>query len=763
MGIKWAAKGAGKAGAKLSAAALRSWLGMQRNRMKVAAVTVCLAALFGWFTAIVPMTCAAFQSFPMVSSSRTGFAQWLAWLQSYFFDSVLTLRAVRSTDWLSTGAFIGYGLLAFVVGIIAFGVLRPRPPANDIIDAQPAALESNEHGNTKWMRTEREIVKELKLEDVKIEDLPKAKGGLYVGEFGPRVLLAADDEHALILAPTRIGKTRRVLLKMIACLGMTGECMCIFDPKGELFGFTSEFLERNGYAINRIDFRSPSLGSFWNPLSRAIEAYDGTEAQMHTSKLMQKIDKLKDAQHRDYDVKRQSELDAFEDELNLRLEEAEREIKLVTSFVFPREIEKEGNSKFFNDGAENLIQMVLHFLCSSQSCPKESKTLYTASMLLSELCKPEKLTKAPGEDRIFSPLIEEVHKLQSKHPAYRFMLKVDNTRNLSDFITTATGSLAPYTSTAIARMMSTTDRPLHSLADEKTATFIIVPNDEETFKDAARLYINQLYSSLVRRADVNGQRLPIRMNIMCEEFKQLPRFTAIDERLSICAGYGIRWIFVLQSLTQLESAYERENAATIMENCSIQLCLRAGTPQTGDYIEKKCGTYTMGLQSSSTSKVPQGIFADRTTSSESRAERARCRSDEAQRWDPEQGAILFKSGCQPACSPVPELSLSPFNEMLGLGDVEHNRMKSKEAREKAIHMERIPLFAWSIEMNNAKKLDPSLTDEQRKKNKSEYLRKLYYLSKTRQGNSKEDQDKEKKDSAPQKPPKPQCEEPSPLV
>ena len=109
MGIKWAAKGAGKAGAKLSAAALRSWLGMQRNRMKVAAVTVCLAALFGWFTAIVPMTCAAFQSFPMVSSSRTGFAQWLAWLQSYFFDSVLTLRAVRSTDWLSTGAFIGYG------------------------------------------------------------------------------------------------------------------------------------------------------------------------------------------------------------------------------------------------------------------------------------------------------------------------------------------------------------------------------------------------------------------------------------------------------------------------------------------------------------------------------------------------------------------------------------------------------------------------------------------------------------------------------
>lgn len=737
---------------------------MSKRKLRILAAGLSLLFTGAWFAIVVPTVSAAVSAAPMITASKTGFFAWADWMRAFFLTQVLSREALFSNDWLSVGSLAAIGVFLLIAAAVAFSALRPRPLRNDIIDAQPPAAGSNEYGNRRWMRSEAELSGELGLATARIEELADAPSGLYCGSFGKDAVIASDDEHMLILAPTRVGKTRRVLLPMIATLLKTGESFCAFDPKGELFGYTST-LAKSTHEVNRLDLREPQLGNRINVLAGAIRAYMGREGEKPVESLFKALDAKRKKLAGQKDAKEIRRLNAdimgIGDEITRRLEEAEHEVDLVTSFVFPREIEKEGNSKFFNDGAENLIKMTLHYLCGSMHCPKSDKGLYLASKLISELCQPEKLTKAPGEDRIFSPLIEEVHQLNHRHPAYVYMAKIDGSRNLSDFITTATGALSRYTSSSMARMMTETDLPFEELGDRPTATYIIVPNDDDTYNQVAMLFVAQLYSALMRRADACGGRLPVRMNMICEELKQLPVINGLDQKLSICAGYGVRWVLVLQSLTQLQSAYGKEDAATIMENCRIQMCLLAGTPETGKYIEERCGTYTINLASTSSSKVPHGLLADRATSSHSLGKRARCSADEAQNWNPDQGAILLKVGCQPACTPLPELSRTPFNAMLGMSTPERNTALQKEVRSQPAHTDRVELPDWSIELNTHEKASCAYTDEERKKLRRNHLRKLLGLSKARQGLGSPPEEKGDGGGKPRKAPEKPAKEPVP--
>ena len=67
-----------------------------------------------------------------------------------------------------------------------------------------------------------------------------------------------EDTHALIVGATRCGKTRCNVLPTIALQAMAGESIIAVDPKGELYGYTKEFLAYLGYEVIAIDFKDPS-------------------------------------------------------------------------------------------------------------------------------------------------------------------------------------------------------------------------------------------------------------------------------------------------------------------------------------------------------------------------------------------------------------------------------------------------------------------------------------------------------------------------
>ena len=115
-------------------------------------------------------------------------------------------------------------------------------------------IESNQHGSTRWL-THKEFKKTVTEWDFKSEI---NKGGQMLGieikDGKPyKGYFDCGDVHNLIIAATRSGKTRKLLLETIMNVASAGESMVINDPKGENYLITYPYLKDKGYNIIQKD------------------------------------------------------------------------------------------------------------------------------------------------------------------------------------------------------------------------------------------------------------------------------------------------------------------------------------------------------------------------------------------------------------------------------------------------------------------------------------------------------------------------------
>ncbi len=59
---------------------------------------------------------------------------------------------------------------------------------------------------------------------------------------------------------------------------------------------------------------------------------------------------------------------------------------------------------------------------------------------------------------------------------------------------------------------------INKFNEEKTALFMILPDEKTTFYGLCSLFVNQVYTKLVEMADERGGRLKIRTNFILDEF-----------------------------------------------------------------------------------------------------------------------------------------------------------------------------------------------------------------------------------------------------
>ncbi|SFE61307.1 type IV secretion system protein VirD4 [Thermoanaerobacter thermohydrosulfuricus] len=559
-----------------------------RFRIIIAVLILMLDFLFAPFLLLLPI-------YTKDYGLKEGLPKWEAYIKEKPLSgiSLLLKREDVKTPWL----WLQPALSAALISVL-FPVYGRRKRKTDELGL-PEAAGRGEFGTARW-RTEKEVSKTFTVWNVSSSP---PKGGFVVG-FNPaagKAWLDAGDTHLLVIGSTRSGKSRRIILPTIWTLAKAGESMIVSDPKGELYGYSSEYLKRLGYKVILIDLRNPYRGNQWNPV---LEVADKLEAG-------------------DYSAASQSAWDIAD--------------------IITNQQPHIGVDPIWPQSQESLTAALI--LAVASSAPYEAKHLGSAYEML------HRLGAGGGEvlDKYFRSLPRE-------HPAASAygVAALSEDRLRSSIFTGTAAQLRLWSDPAVVYLTSKKDHDLDAVGKEKAAVFIVIPDERSTRNVLATLYISQAYQALVDLANKNRGRLLQRVNFILDEFGNLPPIPDFDKKITVAAGRNMRFLLAVQDISMIKAKY-KELAHTITGNCAVWIYILTTDPETAKIISLKTGQYTIRTESYS-SQVKHTDYSHST--SEGLTGRPLLIPDEVLRW-PQDRALILQARQNPAWLPLPDLSKWP--------------------------------------------------------------------------------------------------------
>ena len=506
------------------------------------------------------------------------------------------------------------------------GIRKRKKHITDGVGGPEASEYSITHGSSRWQK-KSEINKNTTVWNTVRKP---EKGGIVLGydHKTRKAWLETRDFHTLLIGATRSGKTRRIIFPTIWHLAQAEESMIITDPKGELYERSRDYLEGEGYTVTLLDFRNPKRGNFWNPLDPVVQSI--------------KAEDLPRASEQAWDI----------------------------AHMIVHQKPQTGDPLWAN-GEESLIAALI--LAAAIEAPKKNKHMGTCYAMVSELGGAKEELVTVGK-KVFTkssiPLNDYIQGLPLGHLARAAygtaMLATEKVR--ASFFTGAAADLRLWADPGIVHLTSRQGHCLKSAGREKTAVFLVIPDEKSTRHMLASLYIDQTYQALVELAIANKGRLPVRVNFLLDEFGNLPIINDFDKKLTVAGGRNMRFTLVIQDVTQLQRHY-KESQQTITGNCHTWIYLLTADMETAQLVAAKTGQYTVETESYSSSVQTRG---ESYGSNQGTTGRALLLPDEVLRW-PQDMSLVLQARQFPMKLPLPDLSRWRADKELESGEPEEER------------------------------------------------------------------------------------------
>ncbi len=389
----------------------------------------------------------------------------------------------------------------------------------------------NNNQETRWA-----TIDEIKKSGAKInlsdEDYPV--GGLPLISDAKQAWVDDKDTHSLIFGATGSKKTRLFCMPLINIFAKAGESFVVTDPKGELYQKTSGLVKSKGYKTIVLNFRDIGFGDKWNPLSLPYELYHSGDKEKGVSMLND----------------------------------------FVTTIASP--IMENTKDTFWPEMASSLA--LANLLMLMEYGTKEEVNVGSLGSLCSANCE--------------EPLKELAEKMSPETIAgmnYRGVLvSADNTRR-SILVSLYAMVRIFNTQRNLTKMLSGNSVDFRNIGREKTAIYIIVPDEKTTYHFLVTTFLKQIYEILIGEAQKDGGKLPIRVNFVLDEFCNLPKIPDMPSMISAARSRNMRYYLVAQSLHQLKGKYG-EDADTIKGNCDNWVFLTSKELDLLNEISELCGT-----------------------------------------------------------------------------------------------------------------------------------------------------------------------------
>lgn len=508
----------------------------------------------------------------------------------------------------------------------------------------PVPAGNGQHGRERFLSSKEKAEIYDVFEFTGKEEL-KHKGGVVVHfhKEGKKELIhyIGDDKHTLIIGASGSGKSRRLILETMCLQILSGVSVVVSDVKGELFYYTSQFAKEHEYETLALDLRNPEKSVHYNflqPILDSLEEGDTAQAIDYT-----------------WD--------------------------LVSVLVG----EPKGEPLWTNGEAASIAAGIL---AVAMDAPEEYRNLTNVYYFLAYMCKPDTF----GE----MPISSYLSNLPDTHPAKGVfaMAEIAADKTRASFFTSALGTLKLFTNPKIAEMTSKSDFKLGDIGLKKTIIYMIIPDEKKTMYSLVSIFVTQMYTALVECANKNGLRLPIDTDFDLDEVGNFPYIPTLGNILSAGRSRGVRANLVIQDYQQLESKYKND-FKNIKTNCQIKVYLKSDDKDTLKELSEGLGKYTVEVSSANTSASDAQKNNVSYSSGASLTGRALLEASELKRFKAPD-ALVSVTGEFSGVNNLPDLSKWHFNQLLGLGNEEHNTKLMIE-REAARESHPIPeIQLWGV-------------------------------------------------------------------
>lgn len=433
-----------------------------------------------------------------------------------------------------------------------------------------------QHGTARWA-TKKEVKKTYKRIDFqpnewrKNPDSRPTEQGIVVGCKSHRgvttALIDTGDVHALMIGAAGVGKTAYWLYPCIEYACATGMSFLSTDTKGDVVRNYGTIAEKYyGYNVSVIDLRNPT--------------------RSHGNNLLHLVNKYFDLYKGNPDC------------LSYKAK-AEKYAKIISKTIISNGMDGAsfGENSYFYDSAEGLLTATI--LLVAEFCKPEERHIVSVYKIIQELLAPSG-QKGKNQFQQLMDLLLENHKAKLFAGAA---------------LNTSEQSMASVMSTALSRLNAFLDSELEQIlcfdteidaerfCKEKSAIFIVMPEENPNTFFMVSLIIQQLYREILAVADENGGKLKNRCVFFCDEFGTLPKIESAEMMFSASRSRRLQIVPIIQSFAQLEQNYGKEGADVIIDN--TQLTIFGGfapNSTSAEVLSKSLGSRTVMSGSVSKSK-----------------------------------------------------------------------------------------------------------------------------------------------------------------
>ena len=381
-------------------------------------------------------------------------------------------------------------------------------------------------------------------------------------------LIDEGDVHTMMIGAAGVGKTAFFLYPNIEAACASGMSFLSTDLKGDVARNYGTIAKKYyGYNVSVIDLRNPTR-SDENNMLHLVNKY----------------------------------MDIYKsDKTNLQAKaKAEKYAKITAKTIINiggGDYSSMGQNAFFYDASEGLLASLI--LLIAEFGEKNERHIVSVFKMIQDLLKPVEETKTEKKGQAkpkngFKILME---KLPDEHKAKWLA---------GSALFAADQAMMSIISTALSRLNSFIDSELEQIlcfgtaidaekfCNEKSAIFIVLPEEDISKYFMVSLIIQQLYREILVIADENGGKLKNRVMFFCDEFGSFPKIEGAEAMFSASRSRRISIVAIIQSFAQLDKNYGREGQEIITDN--TQLTIFGGfapNSQSAEVLSKALGDQTV--------------------------------------------------------------------------------------------------------------------------------------------------------------------------